>query len=94
MSTILKVELPDLTANGLPVIDTYPYTEGFENGFALPAAYMQATPSTSPTWQPFAQAGPASANSLYVPAEPATVADTNVVVIRRRSTSPHTCANR
>lgn len=88
------VELPDLTANRLPVIDTYPCTEGFEHGFALAAAHMQATPSTSPTWQPFAQAGHASANSRYVPAEPATVADIDVVVIRRWSTSPHTCAHR
>lgn len=81
VNTTLTVEVPDPNANGFSVIDSYPYTEGFENGFSLPAAHMQATPSTSPTWQPFTQAGHASANSLYVPPEPSTVADTNVVVI-------------
>ena len=42
---------------------------------------MVVVPSASPTWQPFAQAGYASDNSLYVPAEPVGPADTNDLVI-------------
>jgi hypothetical protein len=78
---VIHVDVPDPNANGLPVISSFPFTEGFENGFTLPQPNMFAVESSTPTWQPFSQAGYASDNSLYVSAESVDLADTNDLVI-------------
>lgn len=77
----MDIHVPDADANGLTLVGTLPFSEGFEGDFALPQPHMLAAASTTPTWQPFAQAGHASARSLYVPAEEQTTADTNDLVI-------------
>ena len=81
VDTTVAVDVPDPDANGLSVISTFPFTEGFENGFTLPQPNMFVQSSASPSWQPFVLAGYASAQSLYVPAEPADAADTNDLVM-------------
>lgn len=77
----MDVVVPDATANGLPMVDALPFSEGFEGGFAFPQAHMRIDAADGTTWQPFAQAGHASANSLYVPAAPLAMADTADLVI-------------
>ncbi len=78
---VIHVDVPDPNANGLSLISSFPFTEGFENGFTLPQPNMFAEESATPTWQPFTGAGYASDNSLYAPAEPVGPADTNDLVI-------------
>lgn len=77
----VDVDVPDATSNGLMVTDVFPWTEGFEDGFELPDVHVAARPSTTPTWQRYDQSGYASSRSMYVPAEPAAVADTNDVLL-------------
>jgi hypothetical protein len=80
-SEVVHVDVPDPNSNGLSVISSFPFTEGFENGFTLPQPNMFAVESSTPTWEPFTQAGYASDNSLYVSAESVDFADTNDLVI-------------
>ncbi len=77
----VEVNVPDATSNGLEMTDVFPWTEDFEVGFTLPNAHVAARPSASPTWQHYDQAGHASGRSLYVPAEPVAIADTNDLLL-------------
>lgn len=77
----VQVAVNDAGANGLPLIASLPFTEDFENGFALPQPHMHAVDDGTPTWQPYHQGGYASANSLYVPAEALTQNDTCDLVL-------------
>jgi PKD repeat protein len=80
VDTVLTVDVPNNEGNGLPLIDAFPFTVDFEDGFTLPQPNLFVVESSSPTWQLFSGAGHASANSLYVPAEPVGPADTNDLV--------------
>ncbi len=81
VNTTVQVDVPNATGNGLALVNTFPFTQGFEAGFALPTANMQVVPNGAPTWQVFADAGYASQRCLYIPAGAVEVTDTNDLVL-------------
>ncbi len=81
INTIVNVDVPSPTGNGLAVVTEFPFTQGFESGFSLPHPNMVAVDNGPATWQPFTQAGFASERSLYVPAQFTTQGDTIDLVL-------------
>lgn len=81
VNTVVNVDVPNPTGNGLALVTEFPFTQGFESGFALPLPNMVAVDNGFATWQPFAQAGYASERSLYVPALFGTQSDTIDLVL-------------
>jgi PKD repeat protein len=79
--SMVNVEVPNPTGNGLALITEFPFTQGFESGFTLPNPNMVAVNNGIATWQPFVQAGYASDRSLYVPALFGTQGDTIDLVL-------------
>lgn len=80
-SLLVEVEVPSGNDNGLANVAELPFSEGFENNFQLPTPHLRAEDHGEPGWAPFAGAGHASANCLYVPAGDVTVPDTSDLVI-------------
>ena len=68
VNSMVNVDVPNPTGNGLTLLTEFPFTQGFESGFALPHPNMVAPDNGIATWQPFVEAGYASDRSLYVPA--------------------------
>jgi hypothetical protein len=81
VNTTVQVDVPTVTNNGLALVDAFPFTQGFEDDFALPTPNMMVVPNGQPTWQVFADAGYASERCLYIPAGAVEVTDTNDIVI-------------
>ena len=78
---VVVIEVPQTGQNGLAPVNDFPFTEGFEGDFSLPQQHMFAAYNPEAAWQPFAQAGFASAQSLFVPAQFNTASDTIDLVL-------------
>lgn len=80
----LNYQLP-VTLNSptstLPMVNDFPFFEGFEPGFTLPNAHMYTTGNPNYTWQVYPSAGYESEQCLHVPAKDNIISDTVDLVI-------------
>lgn len=69
-----------LTANGMYFFESYPFTENFENGFALPDGHIRVQAADT-TWEIRTGVGYNSDSCLFVRREHNTGVDTNKIIL-------------